>query len=466
MLGLLLGGLTGWAIGWRIGAAYAALFEPLNLSSFEEVRTWYYMPATFADYSLWVGAVIGVLAVRFYSLCLLKGRIISLCEKGQTSPQQLAHTLYQDERTIELILSKLIQKGQLSLEDDVSNIKTGEDFSERKLKMKRINVLCVTLLSAFLLFGCLPSLHPLYTDDTLIFDEQLVGKWYGEGEIWSFVKTGDKKYGLNVLDDDGKQAAFEVHLVQLGEHRFIDLYPGKNVDLENTAEMYGFNLVPAHTFMKIDLSDPNLRLQWVYLGELIEDDPNLLKHEILDKEKQDGGGDCSILITANSEDIQRVLLQNLEKVMDEEAGGGEFRRCPSIFSEKDITFDQTLIGQWESQKGEYLDIIEWEIGAYDILISDEPEKQREFKAILYTLKDHVVLGLYSTPPSKAEEDAGLHLIPDSFLLVEQVEPELKLRHIDWEDMEEYLQGNEKWRFGELSDPDYVFQRIELNNGFI
>ena len=460
MLGLLLGGLTGWAIGWRVGAAYTAIFEPSHLLTFEETNVWYYMPVTFANYSLLLGAVIGVLVVRFYSLHLLKDRIVSLYENGHTEPRQLAHVLYQDEGKVKSIIYRLIQKGKLSYKDDSCSTNVPHNYCGREHKMKKINTICVALLSVFFLFGCLPSVHPLYTKDTLVFDEQLVGKWYGDdGGIWSFAKAGDKKYELKVLDDEGKQASFEVHLVQLGEYRFIDLYPGKNMDLKNTAEIYNFNLVPAHTFMKTELSDDNLRLQWVYLGELIEDDPNLLKHEIIDEEKQDGTGDCSILITAKSEDIQRVLLQNLEKVLDEDNDGEEFRRCPSVFSEKDINFDPKLIGQWESAKGQYIDIIEWETGAYDIVISDEPEECREFKAILYMLDNRCILGLYSGPPSKKEEAAGLHLIPDSLMLVEQVEPELKLRPIDWEEMDEVSQGKPRWGFDEFSRPDYVFHRV-------
>ncbi|MHC4949965.1 MAG: hypothetical protein ACYTEU_03100, partial [Planctomycetota bacterium] len=187
--------------------------------------------------------------------------------------------------------------------------------------MKHFNMVCSVLLVVFL-YGCLPSLRPslrpLYTDDTIVFDEALLGKWYSEDVgSWSFIKEGEKGYSVRVVDDDGKEAWFEVHLVQLGEHRFIDLYPGENTAFENTADMYGFNLVPAHTFMKIELSEPNLLLQWVCLNEVIEDDPNLLKHEKFD--------DDSILITAKSEDIQRVVLENLDKIIEEE-GKGEFRR--------------------------------------------------------------------------------------------------------------------------------------------
>ena len=450
IMGLLLGALLGWAVGWRLGAAYRAFFEPSFLPTFEAVRTWYYMPATFANYGLYAGAFVGVVIIRLCSQKLLKDRIISLFEKGQTQPQQLACALDQDQRKIGSILESLIQKGQLRVPDDSDKIQIFEKNNERNHKMKKTSALCATLLLSFLLFGCLPSLQPLYTDDTIVFDEALLGKWYGEdGGSWSFTNESQKGYNLRVVDNGGKEAQFEVHLVQLGEHRFIDLYPGETTAFENTPEMYGFNIVPAHTFMKIELSEPNLLLQWVCLNEVIEDDPNLLKHE----EFEDGN---SILITAKSENIQRVILEHLDTVIKED-GGEEFRRCPKIFSKEDVIFEEKLLGLWETEDGLYLDIIGVENG-YDILV-DESGQLQEFKGALYTFAGQTILGLYSSPPSKEEIEAELHLLPDILMLVESIEPQLKIRHIEWNQIDAFLKNTSHQLFDGPPEPDYVFQRV-------
>lgn len=318
--------------------------------------------------------------------------------------------------------------------------------------MKRLTSVYGVLLLVLFLYGCLPSLQPLYTEDTLIFDDQLVGKWYGEdGGSWSFTKEGDKEYRLRVIEVDGKEARFEVHLVQLGQHRFIDLYPGDNMDLENTADMYGFNLVPAHTFMKLELTEPNLLLQWVCLNEAIDDDPNLLKHEKFHD---------SILITAKSEDIQRVLLDNLDKVVEEDEGA-TFRRCPAVFSEDDVVFDETLMGQWESEDELYLDIIGWENG-YDILLSGESEKPDELKGVLYALNNRTILGLYYSSHVPKDMEARMQLMPDMLMLIECTEPQLKMHQIKWDQIDAFLKNPSEQFFDDSSEPDCIFQKIAEN----
>ena len=319
--------------------------------------------------------------------------------------------------------------------------------------MRKIGLFYATVLLALFLYGCLPSLHPLYTDDTVVYDEQLLGKWYGDGGgIWSFTKNDRKSYELRVIEDDGKQAFFEVHLVELGEHRFIDLYPGENMELENTAEMYGFNLVPAHTFMKATLSEPNLLMQWVCLNEALDDDPNLLKHEKFDD------GD-NMLITAQPEELQRVTLEYLDKVVDSDEGQ-EFRRCPAAFSEKDMTYEEKLVGQWKTADDDiYLDIITWNDG-YDILCDDD-DIQLQYKGRLFEFRDQKILGLYTLPVAAESKTADpQQLIPDVLVLVESIEPEMKLDLIEWKDFEAYINDSSQPLVEDSDKGCEVFQRIE------
>ena len=48
--------------------------------------------------------------------------------------------------------------------------------------MKRF--VCIVL--AVIAGGCLPSLYPLYTDQTVVFEEKLIGKWSSDDGNWCF----------------------------------------------------------------------------------------------------------------------------------------------------------------------------------------------------------------------------------------------------------------------------------------
>lgn len=321
---------------------------------------------------------------------------------------------------------------------------------------RRVEIICGTFLLTFFLLGCLPSLHPLYTDDTLIFDEQLVGKWHGDDNIWTFSKSGEKEYELKISDMEGKEVLLQVHLVEIGSHRYLDLFPYR----ENREELFPY-WIPVHTFMKVELSDPNLQFQWVVLGELIEEYPNLLKHEIIPEENRvhDEYGDYPFLITARSEDIQRVILQYPEQITEDSGDSGVLKRCPSIFKEKDIIFEEKLLGQWISEDDDYIiDFIQSGNNGCNIKFREKEEDELRFDGILYRFNGQSILGLYTKKPSQNEIESGLHLIPDYFLLVDYVEDELRSWQLGWEDMEKYKVKDIIYDFDALKEPDIVFKK--------
>lgn len=325
-----------------------------------------------------------------------------------------------------------------------------------QFRKKRIEFLCGLLLFSFFLFGCLPSLHPLYTDDTLVFDEQLIGKWYGDdGGLWTFSKSGEKEYELRIAGEEGKQELLAVHLAAIGSHRYLDLFPGE----EPKEKLFPYTWMPVHVFMQVELSDPNLHLEWVVLGKLIEKDPNALKHEIIPETNEElvDYGEYPFLITAPPEDIQRVIMQHAEEIVEDE-GAGLLKRCPSIFKEKDILFEKKLLGQWKSENGHVIDFIQSGNNSYDIKFREKDEEQRHFNGILCRLNNRTLMGLFINTPSQHEIDAGLHLIPDYFLLVDYSGNELKSWQLDWEDMEKYRGKDLTYNFDTLKQPDIIFRK--------
>jgi hypothetical protein len=153
-----------------------------------------------------------------------------------------------------------------------------------------------------LVAGCVPSLHPLFTEDDLVYDPALVGTWAEEeGEdTWTFRKFGDNVYNL-IYTEEGVPARFDAHLVQLGEFLFLDTYPGEP-DIKNG--FYLIHLVPAHTFSRVSIEENVLRyamLDLDWLKKMISEKQVDITHE-----QVDGG----ILLTASTKELQEFFLRH------------------------------------------------------------------------------------------------------------------------------------------------------------
>ena len=163
---------------------------------------------------------------------------------------------------------------------------------------------------ALALSGCVLSLHPLYTDETAVFDPALVGTWRGDDgeDTWYFRREGDTLYSL-VYTTDGKPGEFDARLVKLGEFHFLDLFPeAPNVDANN---FYKFHLLPAHSFLKVSIDGDVLRMS------LMDEGNRWLKHAIRNgdvdiKHEQPYDGDDIILLTAPTNELQAFVLKLAE----------------------------------------------------------------------------------------------------------------------------------------------------------
>ena len=133
--------------------------------------------------------------------------------------------------------------------------------------------------------GCVPSLHPLYTDKDLTFDSALLGEWVqddGKG-TWAFTKAGEKEYQLVCTDNEGKQGRFQVHLLKIGERLFLDLFPMAPDLKEN--DFYRLHLLPAHTFMLVKQIQPTLQMAFLdpdWTKEYLKEHPEAIRHETIE----------------------------------------------------------------------------------------------------------------------------------------------------------------------------------------
>jgi len=296
--------------------------------------------------------------------------------------------------------------------------------------MKTKTAITLFYLAALIVGGCIPSLHPLYTDQTLIFDEALIGKWIGRDnsgdEIWQFSKAGEKEYELRIVKDE-KEARFEAHLLELEGKMYLDLYPGENQSMENLNDYYKMHLISAHTFMKVDLTEPNLKLNW-FMQKLLEDDPNLLPHETVNKDQ--------IILTASTEELQGFVIENADKI---DPNGADFIRMEQLFDEEDIIFEEDLLGVWESENCEKISIKNnGQDFYYDITCTINDKDEYKFKAIEVRIEDVTLLAVYYSEPTDNEIECGQELIPDVYVVVEQIEPTLLLNKLDYEQAREII----------------------------
>lgn len=129
-------------------------------------------------------------------------------------------------------------------------------------------VLVLGLLLA--LAGCypVPSLHPLYTEDELVFETGLVGIWAtADGKQMAvFEDAGEKSYRVSYsTEGDGSRAwsRYEAHLVRLGNHLFLDVYPDKKTYEAMIEPQAYWPLVRTHTFYRLTLDRDTLQVAYL-----------------------------------------------------------------------------------------------------------------------------------------------------------------------------------------------------------
>ena len=171
-------------------------------------------------------------------------------------------------------------------------------------------------LLAALLGGCVPvmSLHPLYTEKDVVFEERLLGRWVDDPNspeiTWEFdrIEEPNNAYNLVFSDEESKKGSFVAHLVRLQNKLFLDVYPSEppwEIEDPNKLELpyNSFFLIPAHTFIKIDFNGPKLKM-WSTNDEemekLLKEEPNAVKHTFIEDR---------LILTAPTKELQNFVLK-------------------------------------------------------------------------------------------------------------------------------------------------------------
>ena len=156
---------------------------------------------------------------------------------------------------------------------------------------------CIAVLGATLfLMGCpARSLFPLFAEEGLVFNPDLLGTWVdSDKEEYTFLKSGGGGYDVLVRGKDGSVQLLSAKLGQLGGSWFLDSSPG---EINND-----YHLLPAHVITRIWLSGDTLKtasLEGDYLKDSITSGKLTVSHAL-------SGSD--VLLTASTEELQQLVL--------------------------------------------------------------------------------------------------------------------------------------------------------------
>jgi hypothetical protein len=102
------------------------------------------------------------------------------------------------------------------------------------------------LLAAAMLQGCVVvSLQPVYDDDTLAWEDGLLGRWRdAEDNVEVTVERGEWRSYKVHYKHPVEEADFTARLTAIGDAYFLDLMPVRGLD-------YGAVLIPAHLVVRV-----------------------------------------------------------------------------------------------------------------------------------------------------------------------------------------------------------------------
>ena len=191
--------------------------------------------------------------------------------------------------------------------------------------------------------------------------------------------------------------------------------------------------------------------------KMIEDDPDVIKHEVVDEDR--------IVLTASTEELQDFVIEHVETIFyDDDDSSGAIRLEP-LYSDDNIVIDPNFVGQWKSQDGSLLCSKMMDEKTCELIFVENNCTQQKVFANLVRHRDDLLLAVFA---DKAELDPNqpyayaLHLIPDWFFRVKKTESELVLQQLDYKEASNALKNDKPLTELHPEDASYSFKgtRIE------
>lgn len=171
------------------------------------------------------------------------------------------------------------------------------------MKTKRFLKGIVSLgMLAVLATGCITSVHPLFTDNELIFRPELIGSWQNGDEIMTFSRIKDSRYSM-VKVEKTDTTRFIGSLGKLGNHYFLDVTI--DPDDPKVNDLLGAYVFPVHIFFRISFENEQLSMDAFafssdWLEKLIKERRIRIRHEVENDH---------ILLTASTVELQKFVTK-------------------------------------------------------------------------------------------------------------------------------------------------------------
>jgi len=177
------------------------------------------------------------------------------------------------------------------------------------MKTPQLYKYLMAILIGLTLYGCVYSVHPLFTNEELVVRNELMGRWQVDDDtIWEFSRGGGHYYTVVHIQEEDT-TYLDAGLGMVGDLYFLDFTIG-DIDLN---DMELFHLFPTHTFAKVTFGDDRIVLEWFatqWLENLIKDKRIRIRHELENKQ---------VLLTASTDELKKFIHKyaNEPKAFDE-----------------------------------------------------------------------------------------------------------------------------------------------------
>ena len=150
--------------------------------------------------------------------------------------------------------------------------------------------------------GCITSVHPLFTDEELIFRPELIGTWQDGDETMVFRGIDSARYSVLYVEKTDTTKLIG-RLGKLGDHYYLDMTI--DPDDQKVNDLLGAYIFPVHIFFKVSFGNNQLNMNAFafssdWLEKLIQERRIRIKHEVENDQ---------VLLTASTEELQKFVVK-------------------------------------------------------------------------------------------------------------------------------------------------------------